>query len=129
MKILLPIIASVSVIGASAAHAATYDEIAPLVKTDAFSDVDSNWMRMLTNRAPDCGEFGSKGYTRAGALISKYRVLADAVAANDEASAMAAAKGLSGRIESSLRFKSCWKEISRRERIPGKFARLISKAE
>lgn len=105
---------------------ASYNDVKEGYVSGAFADVDDDWMRMTTNRYGDCGEYGSKGYTRVGVLVARYNALGAALDAGDDAAAREAAAKLNTTIEASPRFEGCWDAVSRKAGISRSLKRSLA---
>ncbi|MBB5519241.1 hypothetical protein [Amphiplicatus metriothermophilus] len=119
------IAAATAVAAAPAWAASSYEEIAAMVKIDAFAEADEDWRRRIAMRTPECGRFGDRDSRRIDVLVERYNALADAVAAGDEAAAMAAGERFAAAAGANARFEKCWREIARRGGVKSRLARAF----
>lgn len=123
----IAIAAATVAFGAASANpgTASYEEIASLVKIDAFADADNDWRRRVSMRTPECGRFGDRDSRRIDLLVERYNALAEAVAADDKDATMAAGERFAATANANARFKKCWREIARRGGVKSRLARAF----
>ncbi|GAB4523295.1 MAG: hypothetical protein Kow00133_11200 [Amphiplicatus sp.] len=116
---------AVALAAAPARAASSYEEIAALVKADAFAEADDDWRRRIAMRTSECGRFGDGDSRRIDILVDRYNALAEAVAAGDENAAMAAGERFAAAANANARFEKCWRELARRGGVPSRLARAF----
>ncbi len=114
-KLLICLAAAAPLFAAGTADAAApFEEVAKAVKTDAFAKADKGWRRLMVMRNSDCGEIGNSRVTRLEVIIKAYEPLAAAVAAGNEADAMAAGSAFSKAALQNTRYAGCWDAVATR---------------